>query len=80
MQTALPKLMKGLGVNFVGTAMMKWQEFERWGMHNTEFGTPARRALTVTKPLLAAGLVVIGIAALGKLIRKTTKTGQSNNG
>lgn len=79
LQTALPELMKGLGVNFAGTAMMKWQEFERWGMHNTEFGTPARRALTVAKPLLAAGLVVIGIAALGKLIRKTTKTGQSNN-
>lgn len=80
LQTALPELMKGLGVNFAGTAMMKWQEFERWGMHNTEFGTPARRALTVAKPLLTAGLVVAGVAALGKLIRKTTKTGQSNNG
>jgi uncharacterized protein (DUF362 family) len=80
LQTALPELMKGLGVNFAGTAMMKWQEFERWGMHNTGFGTPARRALTVAKPLLAAGLVIIGIAALGKLISKTAKTGQSNNG
>jgi len=73
LQNALPELMKGLGVNFAGTAMMKWQEFERWGMHNTEFGTPARKALTVAKPLVAAGVAVAGIVALGKLIKKITK-------
>ena len=69
LQNALPELMKGLGVNFAGTAMMKWQEFERWGMHNTEFGTPARKAVTIAKPLLAAGIVAVGIVAFVKLIK-----------
>ncbi len=72
LQTALPELMKGLGVEFAGTSMMKWQEFERWGMHNLEYGTPARKALTIAKPL-AAVFAVAGIAALTILVKKIAK-------
>lgn len=81
LQTALPELMKGLGVNFMGNAAMKWQEFERWGMHNVEYGTPARKTLTISKPLAAVGLLAAGIygasVLFGKIFaeRKTQKNG-----
>jgi uncharacterized protein (DUF362 family) len=64
LQTALPELMKGLGVDLAGNAMMKWQQFERWGMHNVEYGSSKRKALTVAKPLAAIALALIG-AGLG---------------
>ncbi len=70
LRTAMPELMKGLGVSLPGNAMMKWQQFERWGMHNVEYGTGARKALTVAKPLVAAGLAAAGVAALTALVRK----------
>ena len=44
LQTAMPELMKGLGVQWPAQAMMKWQQFERQGMHNVEFGSPVRKA------------------------------------
>ncbi len=78
LQTALPELMKGLGVNFAGNSMMKFEEFERWGMHNLEYGTPVRKALTVAKPLVAAGFAVAGIAALISLVKKTAKKSGRN--
>jgi hypothetical protein len=78
LQTALPELMKGLGVEFAGTSMMKWQEFERWGMHNLEYGTSKRRVMTVAKPLVVAGLAVAGIYALTSLVKKIiNKSAQS---
>ena len=58
LQTAMPALMKGLGVDVPGNAMMKWEQFERWGQHNLKYGTTERRALTLAKPLLALGLSV----------------------
>ena len=58
LRTAMPQLMEGLGVKLPGQGMMKWQEFERWGMHNVEYGTPAHKLLTVLKPLAAIGLVL----------------------
>jgi uncharacterized protein (DUF362 family) len=61
LQTALPELMKGLGVSFAGNTAMRWQQFERWGMENVRYGTPARKALTIAKPLAAAGLAMAGI-------------------
>lgn len=74
LQTALPELMKGLGVSFAGNSMMKWQQFERWGMHNVEYGTPARKVVTIAKPLAAIGLAVAGIfgaaALAGKIFRE----------
>lgn len=70
LRTAMPELMKGLGVSLPGNAMMKWQQFERRGMHNLEYGTAGRKALTVAKPLAAVGLAAAGVAALTALIRK----------
>ncbi len=78
LQTALPELMKGLGVNFAGNSMMKFEEFERWGMHNLEYGTPVRKALTVAKPLVAAGFAVAGIIALTSLVKKIAKKSGRN--
>src|SRR5215216_7064996 len=64
LRTAMPELMKGLGVSLSGNAMMKWQQFERRGMHNVEYGTAGRKALTVAKPLAVVGLAVAGVAAV----------------
>ena len=61
LQTALPELMKGMGVNLAGNAIMKWEQFERWGMHNVGYGTPVRKALTIAKPIAAIGLAAVGI-------------------
>jgi uncharacterized protein (DUF362 family) len=70
LQTALPELMKGLGVDFMGNSMMRWQEFERWGMHNVQYGTPARKALTIAKPLAAIGLAAAGVFGLVALFNR----------
>ena len=68
----MPELMKGLGVGMPGQAMMTWQQFRRWGMYNIKYGTPGRRALTIAKPLGAAGLAVAGCTAATALLRKLT--------
>ena len=64
LQTALPELMKGLGVDIMGNAAMKWQQFERWGMHNVEYGTTLHKAATIAKPLAVAGIAIAGAAGL----------------
>lgn len=70
LRTAMPELMKGLGVGFPGQAMMKWQQFERWGMHNVEYGAARRKVLTIAKTLAAAGLAVAGPLAVTALVRR----------
>lgn len=72
LRTAMPELMKGLGVELPGQGMMKWQQFQRWGMHNVQLGTPGRRAVTIAKPLLALGLAVAGAAAVTTLVGRLT--------
>jgi uncharacterized protein (DUF362 family) len=69
LQTAMPELMKGLGVNWPGQAMMKWEQFERRGMHELKFGTPLRKTLAISQPLAVAGLTVAGIAGARALWR-----------
>lgn len=69
LQTAMPELMKGLGMNLPGQAVMKWEQFERWGKHNLSYGTPARRAITLAKPVAAAGLAVAAIVGLRELFQ-----------
>ena len=69
LQTAMPELFKGLGIEYPGKAFMKWQKFEQWGMHNVEYGTAARKALTIAKPIAAVGLAVAGIAAVSAALR-----------
>lgn len=61
LQTAMPDLMKGLGVALPGNAMMKWEQFERWGQHNLSYGNVARQTKTIAKPV---GGLLIGLAGL----------------
>lgn len=70
LQTALPELMKGLGVELLGNAAMLWQQFERKGMHNLEYGTPKRKALAIAKPLSIAALAAGAIYGLKKLFTR----------
>ena len=70
LQTALPELIKGLGVDFMGNAMMRWQQFERWGMHNVEYGTTARKTLTIARPLAFVGLAAAGAFGLFALFKR----------
>jgi len=73
LQTAMPELMKGLGLSLPGQALIKWEQFERWGKHNLTYGTNARRAITLAKPLAAAGLGVLALAGLRKLFQAQRK-------
>ena len=70
LQTAMPELMKGLGVDFLGRAAMRWQQFERRGMHNLEYGTVKRKAISVAAPLAVAGLAIAGIFGLNRLRKR----------
>jgi uncharacterized protein (DUF362 family) len=67
LQTAMPELMKGLGVDFLGDAVMRWQQFERRGMHNLSYGTPTRKAISIARPLGVAAAAVGAIVALNSL-------------
>jgi uncharacterized protein (DUF362 family) len=64
LQTAMPELMKGLGVSLPGNAMMKWEQFERWGEHNLVYGTPERKVRTIAKPIMAIGMAVLTAVAV----------------
>jgi uncharacterized protein (DUF362 family) len=70
LQTAMPELMKGLGVSWPGQAVMKWEQFERRGMHNVKYGTVPRKALTIGKPLVTGALIIGGLAGLRWAITK----------
>jgi uncharacterized protein (DUF362 family) len=70
LRTAMPELMKGLGVEAAGTTAMKWGQFERWGMHNLKYGTPKRKTVTLAKPLAAALALGGGIAFASALLKK----------
>jgi uncharacterized protein (DUF362 family) len=69
LQTAMPELMKGLGVNWPGQAMMRWEEFERRGMHELEYGTAARKIWAIGRPLVAASVLIAGAVGVTKLVR-----------
>lgn len=58
LRTAMPELMKGLGVEFLGKAAMHWQQWERRGIHTVQYSSSARKAIT-------AGAVAasLGVAA-----------------
>jgi hypothetical protein len=69
LRTAMPQLMKGLGVAVPGKAVMKWEEFERATIHGLKYGSPRRKGITLAKPLAAAGLAVAGIAVASAMIK-----------
>lgn len=57
LRTAMPELFKGLGVEYPGQGMMKWQQFERWGRHSLRYGSAGYQASTVVKTLAGIGAV-----------------------
>lgn len=70
LQTALPELMRGLGLSWPGHALMKWEQFERWGKHNLQYGAPARKLTTIAKPIGVAALLLLAAIATAKLLKK----------
>jgi uncharacterized protein (DUF362 family) len=70
LRTAMPNLMKGLGAKIPGNAILKWQEFQRWGMSNLQYGSPKRKAITVAETLGAIALGALGLTAAVKVARK----------
>ncbi|NLU22976.1 MAG: DUF362 domain-containing protein [Phycisphaerae bacterium] len=78
LRTAMPELFKGMGVSLPGSAVMELQEYQREFMHNMRYGTPARKAKTLLKPLAAVGLVVAGIVVLKSLASRTGRNGRWN--
>lgn len=73
LQMALPEMMKGLGVDWLGNAVMRWQQFQSRGMHNLAYGSPKRKAISVAKPLGLAALAVAGIIGLNKLRKRIAR-------
>jgi uncharacterized protein (DUF362 family) len=69
LRTAMPELLKGLGVSALGNAAMKWAQLERRGMHELQLGSPKRRVLVLGKPLAAAAAIAVAGAAIGLLLR-----------
>ena len=65
LRDAMTGLLKGFGVdaNIGGNLTMEYQQFQRRGQHELQYGTPARKALTIMKPVS-----VLAIAALGGLL------------
>jgi uncharacterized protein (DUF362 family) len=73
LRDAMSGLMRGFGMdaNIAGNAIMKAQQFERWGKHNVEYGTPARKLKTVAAPLAwIGGALTAGAAAVFLYRRK----------
>lgn len=69
LRDGMPELLKGLGVSTPGKLFMRWQQFQRWGMHNLTYGTGWRKVVTVVKPvavLLLAGVVLAAAASAVK--------------
>jgi len=70
LRTAMPSLMTGLGAKIPGNAILKWQEFQRWGMSNLAYGSPKRKALTLAETLGTVAAGVLGLAAVLRMTRK----------
>jgi hypothetical protein len=73
LRTAMPELMKGLGVDLLGKAAMHWQQWERRGIHTVQYGSPIRKAA-------AAGAVLAGIGMGAALIWSLIQTQGGKHG
>jgi uncharacterized protein (DUF362 family) len=67
LRTAMPELLKGMGVGLAGQTAMRWQQFERWGMHTVGYGA----ALHKLAPLGAAALAFAGVLGAAALSRRS---------
>ncbi|HEV8541484.1 MAG TPA: DUF362 domain-containing protein [Verrucomicrobiae bacterium] len=75
LRTAMPELMRGLGLKFPGTVKMKWEQIERQALHGLELGSPKRKLLAMGQPVGAAALVVGSILAGSYLLGKMASSG-----
>jgi len=55
--------MKGLGVNWPAETVMKWEQFERRGMHDLKYVTPRCKMFAISQPLALAGLALVELLA-----------------
>ena len=73
----MPELQTGLGVTVPGNIVQKLQQWQRWGMHNLQYGTRARKVKTLLVPVAAAallaGAVVAGVAVAARRKRKESQ-------
>jgi uncharacterized protein (DUF362 family) len=69
LRTAMPELLKGLGVKLPAELAQRWQQFERKGMHELQYGSRSRRVQAVGYPLALAGLVLGGALLARRLAR-----------
>jgi uncharacterized protein (DUF362 family) len=70
LRTAMPELMKGLGVNVAGQLVQRWQKFERRGMHELQYGSRSRRARAVVRPLLAVSMATASAFGFTAVVRR----------
>src|SRR5215208_5734755 len=70
LRTAMPELIRGLGVKLPGDLAQRWQQFERRGMHELQYGSRARRVRTLGRPVLLAAVLLGAAAAVRSLGRR----------
>ncbi|MFL5530784.1 MAG: DUF362 domain-containing protein, partial [Gemmatimonadales bacterium] len=70
LRTAMPELLKGLGVKLPANLAQRWQQFERRGMHELQYGSRSRRMQVVGSPLVLASLLAGGAFALRRWIQR----------
>jgi hypothetical protein len=75
LRRAMPEVMKGLGVSVPGRAVMKWQQFQRWGMHLIEYGSSRQVLRAAAKTLAGAGVAAAGAAAVTAGVRRLARNG-----
>jgi uncharacterized protein (DUF362 family) len=75
LRDAMAGLIRGFGVEsqLVGNAIMKAQQFERWGKHNIEYGTLSRKVATLAKPVGVIGLAAAGVASAIFVVKRMLK-------
>jgi hypothetical protein len=72
LRTAMPELIRGLGVKLPGELAQRWQQFERRQMHELQYGSRSRQVRAIARPLTVAGFVAAGalaVRALGRRLR-----------
>jgi uncharacterized protein (DUF362 family) len=69
LRTAMPELLKGLGVKLPAELAQRWQQFERRGMHELQYGSGSRRIRAAGRPVLLACLVLGGALLARRLAR-----------
>lgn len=79
LRNAMTGLIEGFGADaqLGGKLIMQYEQFQRWGQHNVQYGTPARKIVTIAKPLAVVGLAVAGIFGVAALVRRASRRGET---